>query len=107
MANLKEVKERISSVTSTRQITSAMKMVAAAKMRRAQENMEQARPYTHRLSEMLDSLILEIDRNMLPEPKSVDTMTDVVAPRSELESSIRDVFAEVLDLDPKLLFLIN
>jgi F-type H+-transporting ATPase subunit gamma len=51
-----------------------MKMVAAAKMRRAQENMEQARPYTYQLSEMLDSLILEIDRNMLPELQTRDTV---------------------------------
>ena len=44
-----------------------MKMVAAAKMRRAQENMEQARPYTSKLNNMLNSLILEIDRSILPE----------------------------------------
>ena len=47
-----------------------MKMVAAAKMRRAQENMEQARPYTSKLNNMLNSLIPEIDRNMLPELES-------------------------------------
>lgn len=44
-----------------------MKMVAAAKMRRAQENMEKARPYSTRLAEMLDTLIPEIDRNLMPE----------------------------------------
>ncbi len=42
-------------------------MVAAAKMRRAQENMEQARPYTSKLNNMLNSLIPEIDRSILPE----------------------------------------
>ena len=67
MANLKDIRNRIKSVNSIQQVTKAMKMVAAAKMRRAQENMEQARPYTNQLSEMLDSLILEIDRNILPE----------------------------------------
>jgi F-type H+-transporting ATPase subunit gamma len=74
MANLKDIRNRIKSVTSIQQVTKAMKMVAAAKMRRAQENMEQARPYTHRLSEMLDSLILEIDRNMLPELQTRETV---------------------------------
>ena len=42
-------------------------MVAAAKMRRAQENMEQSRPYTSKLNNMLNSLIPEIDRSILPE----------------------------------------
>ncbi len=69
MANLKDIRNRIKSVNSIQQVTKAMKMVAAAKMRRAQENMEQARPYTNQLSEMLDSLILEINRNILPELK--------------------------------------
>jgi len=47
-----------------------MKMVAAAKMRRAQENMEKARPYTSKLNNMLNSLIPEIDRSILPELES-------------------------------------
>ena len=67
MANLKDIRNRIKSVKSIQQVTKAMKMVAAAKMRRAQENMEQARPYTKRISSMLDSLILEVDRSILPE----------------------------------------
>jgi F-type H+-transporting ATPase subunit gamma len=74
MANLKDIRNRIKSVTSIMQVTKAMKMVAAAKMRRAQENMEQARPYTYRLSEMLDSLILEINRNILPELQTRETI---------------------------------
>ena len=45
MANLKDLRNRISSVKSTQKITSAMKMVAAAKLRRAQERVESARPY--------------------------------------------------------------
>ena len=67
MANLKDIRNRIKSVKSIQQVTKAMKMVAAAKMRRAQENMEQSRPYTARLSSMLDNLINDIDRNLLPE----------------------------------------
>ena len=46
MANLKDIRDRKKSVTSIKQVTKAMKMVAAAKMRRAQENMDKARPYS-------------------------------------------------------------
>lgn len=56
MANLKEVKSRIQSVTSTQQITKAMKMVAAAKLRRAQDNILQMRPYAQKLNTMLQNL---------------------------------------------------
>lgn len=53
MPNLKEVKSRISSVTSTQQITKAMKMVSAAKLRRAQDRIVQMRPYAKRLGTVL------------------------------------------------------
>lgn len=56
MANLKEVKGRIQSVMSTQQITKAMKMVAAAKLRRAQDNITQMRPYAQKLAGMLQNL---------------------------------------------------
>ena len=56
MPNLKEVKNRIQSVTSTQQITKAMKMVAAAKLRKAQDAIIQVRPYASRLTEVLQSL---------------------------------------------------
>lgn len=56
MANLKELRGRINSVKSTRKITQAMKMVAAAKLRRAQQQAEQARPYAERMARMLASL---------------------------------------------------
>ncbi len=56
MANLKEVRNRIASVNSTQQITKAMKMVAAAKLRRAQENITQMRPYAQKLSQMLSTV---------------------------------------------------
>jgi len=67
MANLKDIRNRIKSVISIQQVTSAMKMVAAAKMRRAQENMEKARPYSSRMAELLNTLIPEIDRSLMPE----------------------------------------
>ena len=56
MPNLKDIKNQISSVGSTKKITSAMKMVAASKLRRSQEKAEAARPYSSRLEEMLSSL---------------------------------------------------
>ncbi len=56
MANLKDLKNRINSVKSTRKITSAMKMVAAAKLRRAQESAEAARPYAERMDAVLANL---------------------------------------------------
>ena len=56
MASLKDLRNRIASVKSTQKITSAMKMVAAAKLRRAQEQAEAARPYAERMDRMLGSL---------------------------------------------------
>ena len=56
MATLKSLRTRINSVKSTRKITSAMKMVAAAKLRRAQEQAQAARPYAERMERMLGSL---------------------------------------------------
>jgi F-type H+-transporting ATPase subunit gamma len=56
MPNLKEVKNRIGSVISTQQITKAMKMVAAAKLRRSQERITQMRPFAQRLSFILQNL---------------------------------------------------
>ncbi|HMB76653.1 MAG TPA: F0F1 ATP synthase subunit gamma [Kiloniellaceae bacterium] len=56
MASLKDLRVRISSVKSTQKITSAMKMVAAAKLRRAQENAEASRPYAERMGRMLSTL---------------------------------------------------
>ena len=56
MASLDDLKKRISSVKSTQKITKAMKMVAAAKLRKAQENAEKGRPY----SEKMNSIILNL-----------------------------------------------
>lgn len=66
MANLKDIKKRISSVKSTQQITKAMKMVAAAKLRRAQDAVVAARPYADKLHHMLSSLALREDANAHP-----------------------------------------
>lgn len=56
MANLKAIRVRISSVKSTRQITSAMKMVSAAKLRRAQDKIVQLKPYVAKLQEILTGI---------------------------------------------------
>ena len=80
MANLKDIRDRIKSVKSIQKVTKAMKMVAAAKMRRAQENMEQARPYSNRLSEIIQNLLPEVDRDLLPllEVRNVNRVAYVV-----------------------------
>ena len=56
MANLKEVRNRIVSVNSTQQITKAMKMVSAAKLRRAQNAIQALRPYANKLGSILANL---------------------------------------------------
>jgi len=61
MANLKEVRVRITSVNSTQQITKAMKMVSAAKLRRAQDAIVQMRPYASKLKEILENVAESID----------------------------------------------
>lgn len=61
MATLRDIRRRIKGVQSTQQITKAMKMVAAARLRRAQENIINARPYSKKIAEMLKPLISEED----------------------------------------------
>lgn len=63
MANLKEIRNRITSVSSTMQITSAMKMVSAAKLKKAQDAITAMRPYADKLTELLQSLSATLDEN--------------------------------------------
>ncbi len=63
MATLRDIKRRIKSVQSTQQITKAMKMVAAAKLRRAQEGIINARPYAHEIFNMFSHLVTDDDLN--------------------------------------------
>ena len=58
MPNLDDLKKRIGSVKSTEKITKAMKMVAAAKLRRAQESAESSRPYSDSMKDLIESLSL-------------------------------------------------
>jgi F-type H+-transporting ATPase subunit gamma len=61
MANLKEIRNRIASIGSTMKITSAMKMVAAAKLKKAQDAITQMRPYANKLTELLQNLSTTLD----------------------------------------------
>lgn len=73
MPNLKEVRSRITSVNSTKQITSAMKMVSAAKLRRAQDAVVQMRPYAEKLKEILSNVSgsLDLSENVFSSTREV------------------------------------
>ena len=73
MANLKEIRNRISSVSSTMQITSAMKMVSAAKLKKAQDAITAMRPYSDKLTQMLVDLSSSVDfENIYLKPRKVN-----------------------------------
>jgi F-type H+-transporting ATPase subunit gamma len=63
MSGLKEIRTRISSIKTTRQVTSAMKMVSAAKLKKAQDAILQIRPYANKLHEILVSISSSFDDN--------------------------------------------
>ncbi len=63
MANLKEIRNRITSVSSTKQITSAMKMVSAAKLKKAQDAITEMRPYSNKLQEILQNVSASLDNS--------------------------------------------
>ena len=67
MANLKDLKTRINSVKSTQKITAAMKMVAAAKLRRAQDAAESGRPYSTRMRQVIGNLASKADPSSAPQ----------------------------------------
>ncbi len=64
MANLKEIRNRISSVSSTMQITSAMKMVSAAKLKKAQDAITAMRPYAEKLTELIQNISATLEENV-------------------------------------------
>ena len=66
MANLKVIRDRIKSVKSIQKVTKAMKMVAAAKMRKSQERMENSRPYSNTLTEVIQHLLTDVERDFFP-----------------------------------------
>src|SRR5574341_50935 len=66
LATLRDIRRRIRSVQSTQKITRAMKLVAAAKLRRAQERITEARPYAAKMSEVVSSLAMRADPSKHP-----------------------------------------
>lgn len=80
MATLREVRNRISGVKKTEKITKAMKMVAAAKMRRAQTAVLAARPYANRLKDLLAHLVSQVPEHPLPllQPREIRKLALVV-----------------------------
>ncbi len=66
MPNLKDIRKRIGTVKNTRKITSAMKMVSAAKLRRAQEAAERARPYAVKMNQVISGLATRVDPTLHP-----------------------------------------
>jgi F-type H+-transporting ATPase subunit gamma len=84
MATLRDIRRRINSVKSTQQITRAMKLVAAAKLRRAQERILEARPYSHKMGEVLASLALRSPRGLHPLLASRAEGADGASPRKLL-----------------------
>ena len=77
MASLDDLKKRIASVKSTQKITKAMKMVAAAKLRRAQDSAEKGRPYSEKMNNVILNLSNGISDNCLlytsPSPRDLST----------------------------------
>ena len=78
MATLKDIRTRIQSIASTQQVTKAMKMVSAAKLRRAQDSAIQARPYAAKLKEMLGSLSTRVDTTLNPLLSDRDEVKNVL-----------------------------
>ncbi|MCP5063399.1 MAG: ATP synthase F1 subunit gamma [Ignavibacteriae bacterium] len=85
MATLKDIKRRIVGVTNTQQITKAMKMVAAARLRKAQENITNAKPYSLKLAEVLGHLLKSVSTSASPlfVPREVDESIVVVVLTSD------------------------
>ncbi len=80
MANLKEIRNRITSIKSIQKVTSAMKMVAAAKLRTSQNNMERCRPYSDKISHLMNDLLLKVEKTnfALMEKRDINTTLYVV-----------------------------
>lgn len=80
MANLRDIRTRISSIKNTQQITKAMKMVAAAKLRKAQQKMQQTRPYAKKMGSVVTRLVESSDVNnvLLRQPEDIDRICMIV-----------------------------
>jgi F-type H+-transporting ATPase subunit gamma len=80
MANLRDIRTRISSIKNTQQITKAMKMVAAAKLRKAQQKMQQTRPYAKKMGSVVSRLVgnSDVDNVLLRQPEEVDRVCMII-----------------------------
>src|SRR5665213_71247 len=85
MASVLDLRRRIRSVKNTRQITKAMKMVSAAKLRRAQEHAFSARPYARMMASVLDSLVRRVD---VYDPETGDVRSPLLASRPEKRATV-------------------
>ena len=79
MPSIKEVKNRIGSVKSTQQLTKAMKMVAAAKLKKAQDKVLQLRPYSKKLNEILSNLSDSINNDLFIQRKVSKILVVIVS----------------------------
>ena len=104
MANLKDIRERIKSVKSIKQVTKAMKMVAAAKMRRAQENMEKARPYSEKISDLVNTFLL-----LSSAAFATIYHESFLIFKNEISSLVKFIFSPTLRIisSDSLIFLVN
>lgn len=115
MAGMRDIKRRIRSIKNTQQITKAMKMVAAAKLRRAQEAVFQARPYANRIQDVLSRLTKAASgvKNSLLEQRAVKNVGYIVVTADRglcggyNANIIRRVNAEVRDQENKKLVCIG
>lgn len=80
MANLKELRNRISSISSTMQITSAMKMVSAAKLKRSQEAIVEMRPYSEKLTALISNVSATLDTSENPYAEVRDVKRALIIP---------------------------
>ena len=79
MPSIKEVKNRIGSVKSTQQLTKAMKMVAAAKLKKAQDKVLQLRPYSKKLNEILSNLSGSVNNNLFVEKDIKNVLVVIIS----------------------------
>src|SRR6267378_3478240 len=93
MASLKALKLRIGSVKSTQKITKALNMVAASKLRRAQQNAVAARPYSARMTEVVSSLAAKIT----PGPQSPKLMVDTGEMKAPSYADAQTIAKDIID----------
>jgi len=119
LATLREIRRRINSVKSTQQITKAMKMVSAAKLRKAQDNILKARPYAFKLRDVIADISMRVDRAQHPllaerEPKNVAYIlltgdrglcgsfnSNIIKKGEEIFTDLKDIHYELITIGSK------